>query len=237
MSYDDVLKARDEHGREQEQRTPAKPKAKRAEPTATARRADSLRLDLFKLDLETAAMIADLLASAEQRMRDARRGLPVSGMGGGSGSDGGSSPVERALGLHHEPKRDEKGKEIETGVKLDLDIGGSALTALTKLLAQNHRLIEQLYRLCSAWSPHKPNRKALEDTAKETGIMCDHCTRWMPPGWVEEKYRYSDAGGVLDDPMNLGRWCYDFARTNGRLPSESECRRRGKGQQVRVKVA
>lgn len=190
--------------------------------------ANSLRVDLFKLDLETATLIADLLASAEQRMRDARRGLPVSGMGGSG--DGGGSPVERALGLHHEA-------EGERGIKLDPDVGGSALDTLTKMLRQHHALTEGLYRICTSWAPHKPDRKALEDTAKETGIMCAHCTRWMPPGWVEEKYRVTDAGGVLDEPLPLGRWCYDFARTNGRLPTEAECRRRGKGQQVRVKVA
>lgn len=38
----------------------------------------------------------------------------------------------------------------------------------------------------------------------------------------------------LDEPRPLGRWAYDFARRQGRLPTADECRRHRDGKKVMV---
>jgi hypothetical protein len=67
-----------------------------------------------------------------------------------------------------------------------------------------------------------------DDESTEPG--CDLMARI---GVWEHVHRRTRIG---DTPMALGRWCYDFARTNGRLPTEDETRTHADGRRVRIKA-
>lgn len=91
---------------------------------------------------------------------------------------------------------------------------------------------DQLLRLVERWQPRVPSDRAQRETEQDNEPLCAHCTRWVRD--VEPVHRTSDCNGVLDKPMPLGRWCYDFTRTNGRLPSQNECERHDRGQVIRI---
>lgn len=62
------------------------------------------------------------------------------------------------------------------------------------------------------------------------------CSFMARVGTWEPVHRTSDCGGVLPAPTPVGRWCYDFIRATGRVPTQGECERHARGLHVKVAV-
>ena len=144
-----------------------------------------------------------------RRMEDARRGHPRSSMGGGGGGSGDRSPVERLL--------DER------------DIGGEDLARWTQALTELRRAAVTLDRLAVAWSPRSPSTRDILATEAANTRLCECCHD--DPLRADSP---TDVRGNLAEPIRLCRWCYDFARSTGRLPDAKTLERRRKGQRIRV---
>lgn len=176
--------------------------------------------------------IAELLThyeTARTRLHDQRRGVPAAANPNGSGGGGNSSTVERALGLDHEASDD-----------LTPDVAGDTLRQLDTTITRLTTELRRAHRIVMANTPHQPSQKLRDSVTLENDRTCEHCTRWVKPGNVELVHRTGDAGGNLVDAdgnprtMALGRWCYDFVRANGQLPSKAEVERHDNGLKVRV---
>lgn len=61
---------------------------------------------------------------------------------------------------------------------------------------------------------------------------CDVCHK--AGGWEPVHRKNTTVGGLLDQPVSLGRWAYDFARKLGRLPSKDETLAHLEGRRIRV---
>lgn len=188
-------------------------------------KAPSLTVEAWTDSLDIDRDTAKLIAAAEERMRQARRGYPSSGMGG-RGTGGNTSPVEKALGLTSELDDEFYGEPV--------DLGAKALHKLRDLIRQHRTSGQQLYNLVNAWAPHHADAKAKEETAEANDPMCAHCTRWVKNTNHAHVFN-TDVTGNLSEPVAaLCRWCYDFVRNTGRLPTENECKRHDNGQRIRL---
>jgi hypothetical protein len=176
--------------------------------------------------------VAELFAkyeTARARLNDQRRGVPAAANPNGSGSSSTSSTVERALGLDH-----------DTTPELTPDTAGDTLRQLDTTITRITTEIRRAHRIVTAYAPHQPSQKLRDTVTIANDHTCEHCTRWVKPGNVELVHRTGNAAGNLTDTdgnprtMALGRWCYDFVRANGRLPSKIEVERHDNGLKVRV---
>lgn len=168
------------------------------------------RLRAVDHDIETLDLARRVMPQALDVMRSARRGYPGSGLGS-SGRGSGGSPVEAAA--------------------MRPDLGGAAITELDAALRQLHSAAEAIYRLASGWAPSAPSPKAQRETEAANVAECFSC---RSHGHHAPMHVHTDAGGVLPDPMALCRWCRDWARSQGRLPTAAETNRHHKGLRVMV---
>lgn len=176
------------------------------------------RTDTYRRALADLTAIEATLPEAERRMMDARASLPGAqafdspSVGGGTSS----SPTERHA-LTGDP------------TQRDRDAFDKAL-----------RLIDQqttiLRRLVDAWTPHAPTARdrARVERANDPTPECA-VTRDLL-GKHEPAHRTTDCGGILPAPLPLGRWVYDFVRSQGRLPVVRELERHDRGLVVRVEA-
>lgn len=132
------------------------------------------------------------------------------------------------------------------------DPRGSSAVSPTERLAlttdptekQRRQLTESVKQICyhtrvlallvQEWTPHAPtarDRAQVEranDPTPECAITRDLIDRHEPV------HRTTDCGGVLPQATPVGRWVYDFIRTQGRTPTVGELERHHKGLIVRV---
>jgi hypothetical protein len=157
-----------------------------------------------------------------RRMHDAQRGHPGSSMGGG-GKGGGGSPIEAMLA-----GRDD---EQSSAVFAQPDIGGDALTAWRKAVAQLDQAARTLDRLAMEWAPRQPSAKALRDTERVNSRQCENCrnadVRSDEP---------TDFAGRLSEPLRLCSDCYSFVRRHGRCSTPDDRERIARGKRVRDRV-
>lgn len=176
------------------------------------------RLEHYDADLELLHRTRTVLDAALRRMGDARLGYPATSMGG-SGSGGNASPVERAV--------------IAGNGQPATDPGRQAIATYDRLSHELHHVAEAMHHLVSRWAPHQPNQRALTATENANVAECAHHRATI--GTHEPAHReHTDAGGCLPESMALCRWCHDFTRRTGRLPSRNELDRRQRGLQVRL---
>jgi hypothetical protein len=175
------------------------------------------RIERFMADLETLDRLVPHLAEAVERMRAARLGYPQTSMGGG-GSGSGASPIERVL--------------LRADGSVVNDEGREALHQADRLVSDLHSIAERWHHLVSKWAPRQPDAKARKATEEANIVECVHHRATI--GAHEDLHVHSDVAGNLEHPMALCRYCYEFVRRNGRLPSTNELDRVRKGQRVRL---
>ena len=183
-------------------------------------------LDKLRLARTDLATVLDLHDLAVQRLRDQQRGQPGSGLGGG-GSRGSSSPVESALGLN--------GPGEHGGIRGDS--AAHKLAQVEKLRHQVCRDLRILALMLAAEAPRAATDKQRREVARVNAEPLPECW-WMRrhTDTFEVALCTTNLGGLLDDERPIGRWVYDFARRNDRLPTVQECQRHAAGQTVRVGV-
>lgn len=152
---------------------------------------------------------------ALRRLMDARPALPGAASTDGTRGRGGSSSVE-ALALAPDPTA----AEIR---QLD--------KVLNRLAADHLWLVGFVDR----WTPRHPTDKDRREVDRLNGEQVEECW-WMRrhADTFEAALCTTNLGGLLDQERPIGRWVYDFARRQGRLPSAEECQRHAAGQTVRV---
>lgn len=203
---------------------------------------DQRHVPAIRMDLDTLRACRVAFPDMLDHLRDGRRGYPASGLGSTGGSSGGnSSPVERQI-LEDDPA----GRDTAT---LDSDLGALtvAATALERYARGGpapacglvgcrrviHRASRNLYALCTRWASRTPSSIAQAETRRSnpTESECEHCATI---GAHAPLHRRGDAAGNLPAPLGLCRWCWDFARSQGRAPTDVELTRHHKGLRVRV---
>ena len=166
---------------------------------------------------------------ARLRLQDQRRGQPAAAdPNSGGTSSGGSSPVERALGLGgSDPTRD-------TDWTLPVDTAANLLAELDTITTRLHRDMARAARIVMANTPHAPTSrqrsevKALNDPDPECAHCRQDCNRHEP-------YRtISDVGGILPAPVPLCRWHIDFAARVGRRARPQETDMHHQGRTIRI---
>ena len=169
--------------------------------------------DQLKRATDTLAQVTAYdLASALRRIDDWMPGISGSGDGPGP-KNSVSDPVGNMAG---QP-----------------DPASDALKRINAALRQLVTNAEILYAEVAAAQPRHPNSKDIAATKYANDPLCEWCTRWSN-GNGDLVLSRTDLGGALSEVTGLCRWCADFGRAQGRLPSESECTRHHRGQQIRV---
>ena len=189
------------------------------------------RTDHYRRALDDAEYIVDKLGPAEQRMMDARPGLPgaqafdsPSVSGGGNGG-----PVEAALNLTGGTEEtDDNWKHPVDQARTDIAAMDTAIREMTKHAAILRRLID-------TYTPHAASSKdkARVERANDP-TDCEHHTA---AGIFEPCTTTGKAGGNLPHPMRLCDFCYREVYRKGRLPrGEVLVERHHKGTDPMVKV-
>lgn len=199
--------------------------------------------------LEDLDLVAGSFDAAVQRIHDARRGTPgaQSYNGNGSGSHGNTSTVESALGITDReagvgdqlpgPKYPTQDPAVTELHRLD-----RALREIEVQSGQAHRNAvwiarhaRTVYRIVTANSPKAPTARQRAQVEGDNRRGSDECaiTRELA-GRYEPVHRVSDCGGILPEPVPLGRWVYDFVRRLGRKPTKGEMERHHQGRTIRV---
>lgn len=179
------------------------------------------RTDHYRRALDDAEYIVDKLGPAEQRMMDARPGLPGAQAFDSPSVSGGtsSSPTERtALAT------------VEHGNKATADI--RAMDDAIRGMAHH---AANLRRLVDAYTPHAATGKdkARVERANDP-TDCEHHTA---AGIYEPASTTGKAGGNLAHPMRLCEFCYREVYRKGVLPrGEVLVTRHHKGKDPMVKV-
>lgn len=176
------------------------------------------RTEHFARAVTDATYIADRLAAAEQRMMDARPGLPGAQAFDSPSVSGGtsSSPTERHA----------------------LNDGGDRTRADIAAMDQAVREIGKhtaiLRRLVDAWTPHTATakQKAATELANEVVPECRHCREGAD---VFEPFRTTtDVGGILPGPVPLCRWHADFTARTKRPATARETDMHHQGRTIRL---
>jgi hypothetical protein len=116
------------------------------------------------------------------------------------------------------------------------DRARSAERALVASVASVGLEAERIMRILNEWRPGRPptpKERQETEAANRAQDGCESC-------WRIEKFspthRTTDLDDILERPHRLDRWCYDFTRKVGRLPTRDELRRHHQGKKVKVPV-
>lgn len=173
------------------------------------------RLAAWDHDIETIDLARTALPGAIDRARDARRGYPGSGFGGGGSS----------TGEHSDPT---------AAAAMQPDHGGDAMRILDDITRRHHAVAQEMYAWVTQWSDRSPSPKAQRETeAANTHVPeCQHHRATIDGH--EPLHVHGTAAGVLPDPMALCRWCWDYTRTQGTLPPKRVLVDRAGGKRIRI---
>lgn len=173
------------------------------------------RLVAWDHDIETIDLARAALPAAIDRARDARRGYPGSGFGGGGSSTGEHSDPTAAAAMRP-------------------DLGGDAMRVLDDITRRHHAIAQELYAWVTQWSDRCPSPRAQRDTERANTVVpeCQHHREAIDTH--EPLHVHSTAAGVLPEPMALCRWCWDYTRTQGTLPGRRILRDRAGGKRIRI---
>lgn len=175
-------------------------------------------LDKLRHAADDLTVILEHHDRAIRSLEDQQRGQPGSGFGGG-GHRGSSSPVESALGLSG------PGEDGE----VHGDRAAATLAHVGKMRDRVIRDLHMLRRVIEAEVPRAPTDKQRREVERANTEdpdrgQCEHCTRHRPTGTAEDIHRTGNVSGNLPEPLGLCRFCYETARSRGRLPSMEEIR-------------
>ena len=190
------------------------------------------RTDHYARALADAVYIADRLGPAEQRMMDARPGLPGAQAFDSPSVSGGSSggPVEQALHLNGgDEDSDAKWQHPQDQARTDIKAMDTALREINKHAAILRRLVE-------TYTPHAATGK---DKAKvERANDPTDCEHHTAAGIYEPANGPTgNVAGNLPHPMRLCEFCYREVYRKGVLPrGEVLVTRHHKGKDPMVKV-
>jgi len=170
------------------------------------------RLRAIDHAIETIDLARTLLPQALDRARDARRGYPRSSLGGGGRSAGAHSDTTAAAATEPDP-------------------GGDAIRELDAIARRIEAVAREMHAWVTRWAPRPPSTRALRETEAANVVECASC---RAHGFHAPMSVHSDASGTLAHPMALCRWCADFARSQGVLPTQAQAIRHHKGLRVRI---
>lgn len=109
---------------------------------------------------------------------------------------------------------------------------------LDETLERLERAAQHAADVVARWAVERPVKaRELQELELQGDPGCEVVARIKRPdhgSWWEPEHRTTDVGGLLERPYRLGRWAYDFARSNGRLPTEPETIAHLEGRRVRV---
>lgn len=174
------------------------------------------RLVAWDHDIETIDLARAALPAAIDRARDARRGYPGSGFGGGGSSTGEHSDPTAAAAMRP-------------------DLGGEAMRVIDDISRRHHAIAQEFYAWVTQWSDRQPSAKAQRDTERANTVVpeCQHHREAIATH--EPLHVRGTAGGVLDEPMPLCRWCWDHTRQSGALPPKGAMLDRQAGRRVMIR--
>lgn len=107
------------------------------------------------------------------------------------------------------------------------DPAGQDLARLDKAIRSAHDLIAKAVDILATYTPRPANahdRRQLEKTNTKPDPVCESCIRTESAKGVTRGmpvHRTGTVNGNLDQPTALCRWCYDYVRTTGKLPTEA----------------
>lgn len=97
---------------------------------------------------------------------------------------------------------------------------------LDVLLERVARSADEAARIVTRWAVALPVKAdELQQLERQADPGCEvvgRIARANGPAHWEPVHSTTDLGGLLDRKYRLGRWAYDFARANGRLPTVAE---------------
>lgn len=175
--------------------------------------------------------VARNLATAERHLEERSAGIR------GTSYDGRSGPAR------HDPLDEEFGRATIADPTGDAGVNPDACRAAEQRLDRAAKAFARAaasLRACvdQAIAVAAPTAEELAQLEAKAEPGCEVVGRiprgdGLPNHW-EPVHRTTDIEGLLPRPYSLGRWAYDFARRNGRLPSEREATLHVEGRTVMV---
>lgn len=112
---------------------------------------------------------------------------------------------------------------------------------LDETLERLERAAQHAAVIVTRWAVDRPLKAAeLQALELQGDPGCEVVARIKRPDgstWWEPEHRLTDLDGLLDRPHRLGRWAYDFARRECRLPSVAETVAHLEGRRVTARIA
>ena len=141
----------------------------------------------------------------------------------------------RAVGLNCDGVPDLERSDPTGTAGCEPDVAAADLAAVQRDLNALTVIAKRLTYFTSKYSPRSAYSAELRQVERENDPGCVCCARGTGPSGHpihSHVLRSTDVKGNLPHPMALCRWCIDFVRSKGRLPSPAEVTAHAKGERI-----